>query len=420
MSERASSGPRDAARARRILHVDVDAMFVQCAVMADPEGLADEPLILVGGRAEGRGVVASASYGCRAFGVRSAMPTATALRLCPGARVVRVPGQMVRTKSRELGAVLRDWAPVSVMASVDEAYLDLTGTDALYRHRPLEEIAREIQASVKSATGLDVSIGGGSNRLVAKLATSFAKPRGVFVVPAGGEEEFVGGLEIGDLIGVGPAMESELRRRGVASMAALRAIDEATLASWWSPERARWLWRRCRGIDDTPVREDTSTRSVSSETTFARDIGEEDRLEAELLGQVVEASAALRKKGLFARTITVKLRDADFRDRSRSRTLHEPVQTESAVYRVARELLGDLRRQRATKARLIGVALTGLSASGDADQQSLLEVAPPAESERERVIARASDALRARFGRDALRPGRLLPDPADRDPDRER
>jgi DNA polymerase IV len=395
---------------RRILHVDVDAMFVQCAIFDDPEGLADEPLIIVGGSAEGRGVVASASYGCRAYGVRSAMPTATALRLCPAAKVVKVSREMVRTKSRELAEVIRRWAPRAVMASVDEAYLDLTGTEALYRNASLAEIAGRIQAEVKERTGLDVSIGGGGNRLVAKLATSFAKPKGVYVVPPCEEEAFVGRLEIGDLIGVGPALEQELRRRGVTTMAALRALDLETMAGWWNPERAGWLWRRCRGIDSSPVEEDDVTRSVSSETTFARDLNSDEQLEEQLLGQVVDASAALRKKGLFARTVTVKLRDSDFRDRSRGRTLDEPVQTESAIYRIARELLADLRRQRETSARLIGVALTQLTASGSREQRSLLEVAPPSESERERALARASDALRARFGADAVRPGRLIAD----------
>jgi DNA polymerase IV len=404
-------GARKPAAARRILHVDVDAMFVQCAVLADPEGLAGESLILVGGTPEGRGVVASASYGCRAFGVRSAMPTATALRLCPAARVVKVPREMVRDRSRALGSILRNWAPVAVMASVDEAYLDLTGTEALYRQASLEEIARAIQAEVGSVVGLDVSIGGGSNRLVAKLATSFAKPKGVFVVPPGQEEEFVGRLEPGDLLGVGPAFLEEMRRRGITSMAALRALDEATMASWWSPDRARWLWRRCRGVDDSPVEEDDVTRSVSSETTFSRDLSDTRELEAALLAQVVDAALALRGKGLFARTITVKLRDADFRDRSRGRTLEEPVHTESAIFRIARELLADLRKQRHTSARLIGVALTGLSASGEVAQRTLLDVAPPAETERERALARAADTVRARFGSTALRPGSMFAPP---------
>lgn len=393
---------------RRILHVDVDAMFVQCAVLADPDRLASEPLIVVGGSPEHRGVVTSASYGCRAFGVRSAMPMATALRLCPDAVVVRVPGEMIRLKSRELAEVLAAFSPVAVMASVDEAYLDLTGTEALYRHESLELVARRIQQKVKEETDLDVSIGGGSNRLVAKLATSFAKPNGVYIVPPGGEDAFLARLEIGDLIGVGPALEEELRRRGITSMEALRALDVETMASWWTPERARWLWRRCRGIDDSPVQSDDVTKSVSSETTFARDLTAAEELEEALLDQVVDAAAALRRKGLFARTVTVKLRDSDFRDRSRGRTLDDPVHTEAAIFRVARELLRDLRAQRHTSARLIGVALTGLTESGETVQQQLLEVASPTESERERAVARASDRLRAKFGSDAVRPGRLV------------
>lgn len=395
--------------ARRILHVDVDAMFVQCAVMADPAALAGEPLILVGGRPDQRGVVASASYGCRAFGVRSAMPMATALRLCPDAVVVPTPRGMVRAKSRELARVLEGWAPVVAMASVDEAYLDLSGTEALYHHEPLADTARRIQREARERTGLDVSIGGGSNRLVAKLATSFAKPRGVFVVPAGEEEEFVGRLRVGDLIGVGPALEEDLRRRGVTSIEALRRLELSTLQGWYGEDRARWLWRRCRGIDTTPVEEEGAARSVSSETTFPRDLEALEALEEALLAQVVAAAGALRRKGLYARTITVKLRDRDFRDRSRSRTLREAVQTERAIYGAARDLLRDLRERSATPVRLIGVALTSLSEAGESAQGVLLPVAPPVESERDRALARAADRLRAKFGSAALRPGRLVP-----------
>lgn len=399
---------RSAAPQRRILHVDVDAMFVQCAVIADPEKLADEPLILVGGSPDGRGVVTSASYGCRSYGVRSAMPMSTAVRLCPRAVIVRVPGAMIRTKSHELAAALADWAPVMTMASVDEAYLDLTGTEALYHGEPLQETARAIQRQVKERVGLDVSVGGGSNRLVAKLATSFAKPRGVFVVPPGGEEEFVGRLRIGDLIGVGPAFEASLGRRGITSMAALRALELSTMAEWWGEERASWLWRRCRGIDDSQVADYSGSRSVSSETTFRRDVEGDGELEEALLAQVVDASASLRGKELFARTITVKLRYADFQDRSRSRTLETPVQTERAIFAVARELLAHLRSRRGGRVRLVGVGLTNLDPAGDNAQGQLLEVAPPPESERDRALARAADRLRKRFGRDALRPGRLV------------
>lgn len=396
-------------RPRRILHVDVDAMFVQCAILEDPERLADEPLILVGGSPTGRGVVTSASYGCRAFGVRSAMPMATALRLCPKAVVVRVPGAMIRRKSHELREVLADWTPVMAVASVDEAYLDLTGTEELYRHQPLEAIARALQRQVKERTGLDVSIGGGTNRLVAKLATGFAKPRGVFVVPPGEEESFVGGLRISDLIGIGPSFEAELRRRGVTSMEALRALDVATMAGWWGRERAEWLWRRCRGIDEAPIGDrGVGSRSISSERTFGRDLSSIVELEEALLALVVDVSSSLRSKGLFARTVTVKLRYTDFQDRSRSRTLDAPIQTERAIFSVARELLHSLRARRDDPVRLIGVGLTNLDTHGENAQGQLVDLVPPPESARDRALASAADRLRSRFGADAVRPARLL------------
>jgi len=395
---------------RRILHVDVDAMFVQCAIMADPERLAGEPLILVGGSPTGRGVVTSASYGCRAYGVRSAMPMATALRLCPRAIVVRVPGEMIRARSAALREALVDWTPVQAMASVDEAYLDITGTEALYHSESTSDTALRVQRDLKDRTGLDVSIGGASNRLVAKLATSFAKPAGVFVVPVGEEAQFVSKLEIGALPGVGPALQETLRRRGVTTMESLLSLDAKTLGTWLGAERGAWLWSRARGIDDSPVASDQETRSVSSETTFPSDIDDTDALRRALLAQVVDAAGSLRRQGLHARTITVKLRDSDFRDRSRSRTLGEHVRSDRVVYAVARELLDDLRRQRASPARLIGVGLTNLARTAESDQRSLVELAPPVEEERDRALAAAIDRIRARHGW-VIGPGTLAPRP---------
>ncbi len=382
----------------RILHVDVDAMFVQCAVMAEPERLGGERLILVGGSPTGRGVVTSASYGCREFGVHSAMPMATALRLCPRAVVVPVPGEMIRRKSRELKAALEGWAPVAVMASVDEAYLDLTGTEALYHGESLESTARRIQADLRARTGLDVSLGGGTNRLVAKLATSFAKPAGVYIVAPGEEAEFVGRLRLDQLIGVGPAMLAALRRRGVSTIAALRALDRATMAQWWGADRAESLWRRCRGIDDTPVKAREVARTISSETTFPRDVAEPEEIQRALLAQVVDAAHSMRKRGLFARTISVKLRSSDFRDRSRSRTVADPVQTDRVIHQIARELLRDLLVDGSRAYRLVGVTLSTLSREGDHAQRSLLDVAPPLEPERERALASAVDRIRAKHG----------------------
>ncbi len=404
---------------RRILHVDVDAMFVQCAVMADPERLGNEPLIIVGGTPSGRGVVTSASYGCRAYGVRSAMPTATALRLCPKAVVVRVPGEMIRRKSRELAAALEAWSPVVAMASVDEAYLDLTGTEALYRHEPLQATARRIQAAIKADTGLDVSIGGGTNRLVAKLATGAAKPAGVHVVPPGGEADFVASLRIEDLIGIGPSFLEALRRRGITTMASLRALDIPTMAAWWGEDRARWLWRRCRGIDSGRVSPEHHSRSISSETTFHRDISQIVELRRELMGQVVDAASSLRRHGLYARTITVKLRYADFRTRSRGKTIREGVQTDRAIFAVGKELLDDLWSVRASPARLIGVALSNLVVDPRPPQTTLPEIVPPFEADRDRELAQVIDRIRKKHGR-VIGPGTIVRPTGQADCDRRR
>lgn len=393
---------------RRVLHVDVDAMFVQCAVMEDRERLADEELILVGGRPDGRGVVTSASYGCRAFGVHSAMPMGAALRLCPDAVIVPVPKQMVRTKTREILAVLSDWAPTVAMASVDEAYLDMSGTEILYHQEPLSSTAKRIQSDLKRRTGLHVSIGGGTNRLVAKLATSFAKPQGVHIVQPGAEENFISRLELHDLLGIGPTLLADLRRRGISSMEALRSLDLVVLDGWYGETRGRWLWESCRGIDNSPVRQRESSKSVSSETTFHQDIGDLERLETALLEQVADATRALRLKRLYARTVTVKIRDGAFRDRSRSRTLRESIHTPQAVFAIARQLLRALWDERSVAVRLIGVTLSNLSESGDVVQGTFVDMSPPHESSRDRAIAKAADLLNDRFGASAIRPGRLL------------
>src|ERR671914_2353791 len=168
--------------ARRILLVDCDQFFVQCARIADPDGAGQEELLLVGGSASGRGVVTSASYATRAFGVRSGMPTAQALRLCPGARVVPVPRRVCSEKSDDVHAVLESFTPLVERASIDEAYLDLTGTEALYHNEPLIETAQRVKEAVARDAGIVVSVGGGTNRLVAKLAVRFAKPAGVHIV----------------------------------------------------------------------------------------------------------------------------------------------------------------------------------------------------------------------------------------------
>lgn len=396
---------------RRILLVDCDQFFVQCARLADPDGAGREPLLLVGGSASGRGVVTSASYETRAFGVRSGMPTATAQRLCPKARVVPVPRGLCGEKSRAIRAVLERFTPVVEPASIDEAYLDMSGTERLYHDEPLAATARRIQAAVYADTNIHVSIGGGTNRLVAKLAVSRAKPAGVHIVPAGGEAAFLLEHDIGDIPGVGPVLTAELRKYGLKAMADGVALTAKQVEALLGERRGRWLYRRMRGLDDTPVTSHDAAKSVSRDETFARDLHDDGEIAHELRRLVQRLGADLRREGLRARTITVRLRDADFRTRQASHTLDEPLETDGGIFAAARPLLARLRAERRIGARLVGVAASSL-VTGSASQLGLFHEGGPAlETERDRRLARVADAVRARFGREALKPADFVERP---------
>jgi DNA polymerase IV len=236
---------------RRILLVDCDMFFVQVARLEDPDGAGRERILLVGGSSSGRGVVTSASYEARAFGVRSGMPTAQALRLCPQAVVVPVPRGACARKSRAINDTLRRLAPVVQGASIDEFYLDMSGTERLLGEE-LAETARRIRETVLEETEISVSVGGGTSRVVSKLAVRRAKPAGVLVVAPGEEEAFVRTHALDDLPGVGPAFAEELKRRGLVRVEDALGVDPEWLESWLGAGRAAWLRDRMRGIDLRP------------------------------------------------------------------------------------------------------------------------------------------------------------------------
>ena len=399
---------------RRILLVDCDQFFVQCARLADPDGAGREPLLLVGGSASGRGVVTSASYETRAFGVRSGMPTSQAQRLCPQAVVVPVPRGLCGEKSRAIRGVLERFTPVVEPASVDEAYLDLSGTERLYHGEALEDTARRIQAAVLEDTEIHVSIGGGTNRLIAKLAVSRAKPAGVFMVPPGQEARFMLEHDIGDIPGVGPVLTAELLKFGLKTVGDGVALSAVQLENLLGERRGQWLHQRLRGHDDTPLDPQSPAKSMSRDETFARDLHEDAELLRELRVLVRRLAADLRADGLRARTITVRLRDHDFRTRQASRTLDDAVETDPGVYAAARPLLARLRADRRVGARLIGVSASNLIPRG-AGQIGIFDTTDPAtatgevrETERDRALADVADRLRARFGADTIIPGDLL------------
>jgi DNA polymerase IV len=396
-------------RPRRILLVDCDAYFVQVARLEDPEGAGREPLLLVGGSPTGRGVITSASYECRPYGVRSGMPAARALRLCPKAKVVPVPRGACSRLHREIRVVLERWAPVVSAASIDEFYLDLSGTERLYHDAPLEEVARRIRADVLASTRISVSIGGGTTRLVAKMAVSRAKPAGVFVVEVGGESEFMRTRPLRAIPGVGPKAEERLSRLGLRTVADAVDLGHDALLDLVGRGFGEWLWRRAHGLDGSRVVAHREARSMSRDETFARDIDDDATLRRELLRLVSRVAADARGEGLSARTITVRIRDFDFRNRAASRTVSQPLQTDRAINEVAKALLRKLRDARPVPARLLSVALTQFEGEDGAAQLALFEAGDDApETERDRRIARALDELRARHGRDAVRLGPLL------------
>ncbi len=396
-------------QSRRILLVDCDAFFVQVARLEDPEGAGKVDLLLVGGSQTGRGVVTSASYGARRFGVRSAMPTAQALRLCPDAKVVGVPRRACSQKSREIKSCLETLAPVVQAASIDEFYLDLTGTERLLGES-LEVTARRIRETVLEATGISVSIGGGTRRMIAKLASGRAKPGGVRIVPTGQEAEFMKGLDLAEIPGVGPALLEALRKRGLVRIEEALEVQQAWLERWFGAPRGRWLHRRMRGLDPSRVDPREPRKSISSERTFFQDLTSDEDLERVLLRLCRSVTHTLRKAGLRARTITVKLRDGDFKTRSQQRTVAEPLETDGATYRIARELLAELRTRRRTPARLLGVGLTNLGSGDDPVQFGLFEEEDRLEGHRERTLGHVVDSLRERFGDRAVLPGRIIGD----------
>ncbi|MFO8174525.1 MAG: DNA polymerase IV [Gemmatimonadota bacterium] len=410
MEDRVTHQPLGEGEPRKILLVDCDMFYVQVARLEDPEGAGREDLLIVGGSPSGRGVVTSASYQVRAYGVRSAMPTAQALRLCPRAVVVPVSRTACSARSRQVLAVLRRMAPVVQAASIDEFYLDLTGTERLLHHEALARTAQRIREEVLEDTGISVSVGGGTRKLIAKLAAGRAKPAGVLVVPPGREEAFMREFRLAEIPGVGPALAQALGERGLTTVDDILPVDRSWLEEWFGRNRGGWLWGRARGLDDSRVSPYEPRKSVSSEKTFSKDIHDQEALERALLRLVTGVGAALRKSGFRGRTVTVKVRDSDFRTRTGSHTLPAPIEADATLLQAARALLLDLRQRRKGGVRLLGVGVSSLVEADEAPQLELFQEDRTAESPRDRIVSRVVDGLKERFGEDAVFPGGILED----------
>lgn len=399
---------------------DADAFFVAVARLVDPAGAGKASLLVVGGRPGSRGVVCSASYEARAFGVRSGMAISQALRLCPDAMAVPVPRHACGEKSHAIRVVLERFAPVVAAASVDEFYLDLTGTEAVYHDELLAITAQRIRQAVIDETGCSISIGGGTSTLIAKIAAGAAKPipgsgaTGVHIVPAGGEERFMRTQPLAEIPGIGPKAQERLRSLGLVSVPDVLDADPATIRRYLGEKLATWLMRKARGEGASALHGPEQQKGMSREDTFDRDIADDATLEIELQRLAVRVVADLRGGGLRARTVTVKIRENDFTTRNASRTLDVPVSTERAVFTTARQLFRKLRVRRRLPVRLLGVALSQLDDGDITEQLSLLPDATQvvAETPRDRALAIAVDRVRARFGAGAVKPASLLVDAA--------
>jgi len=353
---------------RRILLADADAFYVSVARLVDPEGAGRAALLIVGGSAEHRGVVTSASYEARRFGVHSAMPMARAMRLCPKAMVIPVPWEACAAKSRHIRDVLGKFTPVVEQASSDEFYLDLSGTERLYGGEPLATTATRIRETVLAETGLSVTVGGGTSRFVAKLATNAAKPEGVLIIPAGAEGEFLRRFALAELPLVGPKFQERLRRFGLRTVDDVLRHERATLVAWLGEREAEWLYERVRGVDDGDVVVDREAKSISRDETFAVDIGDDAELQRRLLELADRASSDMREDGLLARTVTVKIRYRDFRTHTRALTLPEPINDGDAIRQTAVALLDRFALDRPV--RLVGVRVSGLVKTGNGKQET--------------------------------------------------
>ena len=397
------------ASGRRILLADADAFYVAVARLVDPEGAGKAPLLIVGGTREQRGVVCSASYETRKFGVRSAMPTAQALKLCPQAMCVPVPRGPCSRKSAEIRRVLQRFTPVVEGASIDEWYLDLAGTEQLYDNEPLERTAHRMRDAVRAETSLSISVGGGTNKLVAKMAVEVAKPKpdnnatGVHIVAPGDEATFLKRFLLAEIPMVGPKFVTRLERAGLRTVNDVLEHPMSELIRWFGDREGQWLFERVRGIDSALVEGHGEQKSMSREETFSADISDDATLEHELFSLVARVASDLRSELLAARTIRVKIKDADFRIRQAGRTLPEAVVSDRVIYGVARELLHELRKRRRTAARLIGIALSSLATSPEPPQLALFEERGPSlETERDRTVARTIDVVRRKFGPDSI------------------
>ena len=380
-----------------IAHVDCDAFYAAVEKRDNP-ALQDKSVIVGGSRR--RGVVLTCCYNARKFGVRSAMPMYQAMQLCPHATVVSPDMDKYASVAREVRALLKTLTPIVEPVSLDEAYLDLSGTERLHQRTPAKTMAK-VAADIERSFGITVSVGLSHNKFLAKLASDLKKPRGFAVIGRAETRQFLHDKPVWMIRGVGPVLQKRLAADGIAHIGQLQEMGESRLAAKYG-DTGRWLHAFAMGEDERHVESGGETKSISSETTFEFDIARLDELEHILWEQCEHLSARVKVAGVGGRTVVLKLKTAAFRIRTRSVTLEDPTQLSDVLFRVGRALLA--READGTSFRLLGIGLSNIEPASKCDPLNLLDE----RASRRAATERAIDTVRAKFGEDAVRRGRSL------------
>ncbi|EGP07137.1 DNA polymerase IV [Bradyrhizobiaceae bacterium SG-6C] len=380
-----------------LAHVDCDAFYATVEKRDNPD-IADKPVIVGGGK---RGVVSAACYIARTYGVRSAMPMFKALDLCPSAVVVRPDMAKYVRVGREVRQAMLALTPLVEPLSIDEAFLDLSGTELVHGMIPAKVLAR-FAATIERELGITISVGLSVNKFLAKIASDLDKPRGFAALDQDEAREMLAERPVGFIYGVGPASQEKLAQRGFRLIKDLQRADETDLMRQFGPEGRR-LWRLARGMDDRKVVADRGAKTISNETTLETDVRDFATLEKILWRLCEKVSSRLKIGDLSGSTITLKLKTADFRQRTRSQSLQVPTQLATRIFATVREMLA--REIDGTAFRLIGAGVSALRPGAEADDQDLLD-------RRSAHAERAMDNVRKKFGNAAVMRGIAYDGPA--------
>jgi DNA polymerase-4 len=382
---------------RQIIHVDMDAFYASVEQLDNPDLVGKA--VIVGGDPKQRGVVSAASYEARKFGVHSAMPMSQAIRLCPNAIVLPVRMERYAEISQQIHTTFERFTPQIEPISLDEAFLDVTGSFQLFGSA--EKIGRAIKDQIRENLGLVASVGIATNKFLAKLASDLDKPDGFVVITKENKQQILDPLPVSRIWGVGKVTEKALKSKGIDTIRQLREAPPEILRSVFGDQTPHVL-RLAQGVDNREVESSKEAKSISSEETFATDIADKDILLDVLLHQVEDVAQRLRLSDLEAKTITLKLRYDDFQTVTRSSTFDQPTNTTKTFWQEAQEVFLNWHKKSAGPLRLLGFGVSGLVKTVSSQHQLF----PDSEEEKQKRLDEAFDKIRNKFGHDALRRGK--------------